>query len=410
MAFVDAVFHESDSTFTIVDRRHAPGGHWNDAYPFVMLHQPAATYGVASRPLGSTVLATTGLNAGSWPLASGGEVASHFHSLMSETLLPSGRVTYLPMTEHLGDGVCVSLLSGQRTTVEATTVVDATMLETAIPLTSRRAFDVSPDATCIPPNELPRVATGRRHFTVLGAGKTGLDTVCWLLVNGAAPEQISWVVPRDPWMLNRRIAQPGTTFMSSTANGLAAQTRAVAAAQSIYDLAQRMEAAGVWMRLDPQITPTMYHAATVGEAELEQVRRVRDVVRLGHVVEIELTRLILDGGTHPTPEGTVFVDCTASALRANVGVVRPVFQPGLISLQMLRLGQPTFSAALIGHIEATIGDDDERARLTAVSPMIDTVEDWIAGQAISMRNEAAWASNRAVRKWMAGCRLNILAS
>ena len=30
LAFVDALFHETDATFTIVDRRHAPGGHWND--------------------------------------------------------------------------------------------------------------------------------------------------------------------------------------------------------------------------------------------------------------------------------------------------------------------------------------------------------------------------------------------
>ena len=57
MAFVDAVFHESDATFAIVDRRDAPGGHWNDAYPYVSLHQPASCYGVASRPLGTGRLA-----------------------------------------------------------------------------------------------------------------------------------------------------------------------------------------------------------------------------------------------------------------------------------------------------------------------------------------------------------------
>ena len=42
MAFVDVMLRETDATFTIVDRRHAPGGHWNDAYPFLRLHQPSA--------------------------------------------------------------------------------------------------------------------------------------------------------------------------------------------------------------------------------------------------------------------------------------------------------------------------------------------------------------------------------
>ncbi|MEW1821579.1 NAD(P)-binding protein [Arthrobacter sp. NPDC080031] len=46
MAFADVLLHETDHTMVTVDRHHAPGGHWNDAYPFVRLHQPSATYGV----------------------------------------------------------------------------------------------------------------------------------------------------------------------------------------------------------------------------------------------------------------------------------------------------------------------------------------------------------------------------
>ena len=112
MAFVDEVFQASEATFAIIDRRHAPGGHWNDAYPFVELHQPAAGYGVASVPFGSDRLDTSGYNEGMQSLASGVEVASHFHGFMRDALLPSGRVRYLPMTEYLGDGECRSLLSG----------------------------------------------------------------------------------------------------------------------------------------------------------------------------------------------------------------------------------------------------------------------------------------------------------
>jgi cation diffusion facilitator CzcD-associated flavoprotein CzcO len=49
MAFVDTLVAESDADVVMVDRRHRPGGHWLDAYPFVRLHQPSANYGVTSR-------------------------------------------------------------------------------------------------------------------------------------------------------------------------------------------------------------------------------------------------------------------------------------------------------------------------------------------------------------------------
>lgn len=52
VAFCDEIIH-SDPTATcaIVDRRRALGGHWNDAYPYARLHQPACYYGVNSLKL-----------------------------------------------------------------------------------------------------------------------------------------------------------------------------------------------------------------------------------------------------------------------------------------------------------------------------------------------------------------------
>jgi cation diffusion facilitator CzcD-associated flavoprotein CzcO len=37
MAFADALIAACDADVVMVDRRHRPGGHWNDAYPFVRL-------------------------------------------------------------------------------------------------------------------------------------------------------------------------------------------------------------------------------------------------------------------------------------------------------------------------------------------------------------------------------------
>eukprot|EP01046_Picozoa_sp_COSAG06_P067626 COSAG06_NODE_17616_length_930_cov_1.367028_1_plen_75_part_01 len=42
--------HRSIS-IVIVDKHAQPGGHWNDSYPFVSLHQAARNYGVESLAL-----------------------------------------------------------------------------------------------------------------------------------------------------------------------------------------------------------------------------------------------------------------------------------------------------------------------------------------------------------------------
>ncbi len=63
-----------------------------------------------------------------------------------------------------------------------------------------------------------------------------------------------WVRPREPWMLNRAVVQPDP----AVALGLAADTMAAAAdAESLDDLFLRLEAAGVMLRIDPDVVPTM---------------------------------------------------------------------------------------------------------------------------------------------------------
>lgn len=407
LAFVDSVFHGSDSTFAIVDRRDAPGGHWNDAYPYVTLHQPASCYGVASRPLGTGRLDEAGYNRGLESLATGLEVASHFHAFMRDTLVPSGRVDYYPMSSYEGDGDVVSLLSGERQHVEATVMVDATLLETRIPLTHSPSFAVGDGVTCVAPNLLPRSAPSFERYTVLGGGKTGFDAVLWLLARDVAPARITWVIPRDPWMVNRAAFQPGLDGFRRWAGVLAAaQAEAAATAHSLDDLCGRLEAGGVWLRLDPDVRPTMQHCASITLDELEHARRVEDVVRLGRVTAIEADRLVLEQGERRVPAGTLFVDCTASALGHAIGASGPVFEPGRIGLQMIRLCQPTFSAALIGHIHLAVTDDAERQALAQPVPMPDTVAGWARAMAVSTTNERAWLRHAAVRPWVTTCRLN----
>ena len=63
MIFVDELLTHSNARIVMVDRRFRPGGHWNDAYPFVRLHQPSAFYGAGSRELGSRRIENRGPNA-----------------------------------------------------------------------------------------------------------------------------------------------------------------------------------------------------------------------------------------------------------------------------------------------------------------------------------------------------------
>jgi hypothetical protein len=191
-------------------------------------------------------------------------------------------------------------------------------LNTSIPLTHTRKFEVAADVACIPPNDLTRRAPRHSKFTVLGAGKTAIDSVLWLLANGVKPESISWVLPRDPWLVNRAHFQPGEEFFEEGIRTVATQNEIVATATSVREICERMEAAGIWLRLDASVWPTMMHGATVTMMELEQLRRVGRFIRGQRVRRIEPGRLVLDSESLECDLGELYVDCTARALAANV--------------------------------------------------------------------------------------------
>ncbi len=57
MAFADCLITTAPEVDVVmIDRRHAPGGHWNDTYPFIRLHHPSAYYGVNSLSLGTDTI------------------------------------------------------------------------------------------------------------------------------------------------------------------------------------------------------------------------------------------------------------------------------------------------------------------------------------------------------------------
>ena len=404
MAFVDTLVAETTATVAVVDRNHQPGGHWTTAYPFVRLHQPSAYYGVNSRPLGSDTIDSTGLNKGFYELAGGAEVCAYFDAVMRQQLLPTGRVSYFPMSEYLGDGR-IRTLGGDDVHVTARRVVDSTFVGITVPSMRPPPYDVAPEVDCIPPNDLPRYGA-RDHYVIVGAGKTAMDTCLWLLCHGIAPERLTWIKPRDSWLLNRANVQPGRQFARQVLTDVTAQLKSVERAESVDDLFARLADAGSLLRIDESVEPEMYRCAIVSHAELEQLRRIGNVVRMGHVKAIEPGRVVLDGGTLAVAGSALYIDCTAVGLAR--GDVTEVFDDHRIILQTVRTCQPVFSAALIAHVESAYADDDTKNSLCRPIPNPEVPLDWLRMMLTYNGNQLRWFDEPDMMAWLDTARLNIL--
>jgi hypothetical protein len=405
MAFADTLIAETGASVTLVDRYHQPGGHWLMAYPFVRLHQPSVGYGVNSRPLGSAAIDRHGWNKGLYELAGVGEICAYFDHVLHQTLLPSGRVQYYPMCEYTGNQRFRAIVSGEEFAVDVRRkVVDSTYQHVTVPAMRPPQFGIAPGMHVVPPNALADLRAPAGHYTVIGAGKTGIDTCLWLLRQGADPDRITWIMPRDAWLVDRAACQPGPLFAEAVTPGLVGQFQAILAANSIGDLFVGLENAGILLRLDNTVQPEMFRCATVSKLELAQLRRIRHVVRLGRVQRIEQDRIVLDHGSLPTEPATLLIDCTADGLERRP--VAPVFDGKLITLQTVRSCQQVFSAAFIAHVEAAYDDDAAKNDICVPVPHPNATIDWLHGTIANMRNDLRWARDAGLAAWLQQSRLN----
>ncbi len=388
MAFADVILDEDPAArLVIVDRHANPGGHWNDAYPFVRLHQPAEFYGLNSTALGH----------GGADLSSGAEIVAYFRRAM-DRFLATGRVRFLPMSEHQGDGRIVSTVDRDlvTTVTAARRVVDATFMNVTVPSVRPPRYTVDPGVTLIPPNGLVKISRPPQRYVVVGAGKTGMDSILFLLDNGVAPERIQWIVSQDAWLLDRGAMQPGLVLDS-----VVCMVRSLVDAADVDDIFLRLERAGVLFRLDTSTLPTKWRCATVDRPELSKLRRIDNVVRMGRVQRVGTNEMILDRGTVDVAEDSLFIDCSADGL-ARLDP-QPLFSPGRVTLQPIFMCQQTFSAALIAHLELLKTDDGRRNRICTAVPHPELKEDLpgqLVGTAQNMIN-----CNRAIPVWLRRSRL-----
>ncbi|OFJ53355.1 NAD(P)-binding protein [Mycolicibacterium grossiae] len=403
MAFVDTLITETDATVVLVDRNDAPGGHWLSAYPYVRLHQPSAYYGVNSRRLGTDSIDASGWNQGFFELAPGSEVVSYYDTVMRQHLLPSGRLSYFPMSDYRGDGTFVTLGGEQYRVEPRRRTVDATYLSVVVPSMRPPAYDVAEGVTCIPPNGIAR-QPAYDQYVIVGAGKTSMDTCSWLLRHGIAPEKITWIKPRESWVLDRAAVQPGPEFARRVMADFSAQSRAIKKATSVDDLYLQLEKLGCLMRIDQSVTPTMYRCAILSQIELANLRTISDVVRLGYVQRIEPGRVVLDGGTIDTHPNTLYVDCTGDGIGQKPPT--PVYSPGAITLQSVRTCQPAFSASVIAHVEAMDVDDDVRNAYCRPVPHPTVPQDWLTMTIAFNDNQLHWFTDAEMMRWLNAARLN----
>jgi hypothetical protein len=202
-------------------------------------------------------------------------------------------------------------------------------------------------------------------------------------------------------MFDRAVLQPDPAVFI----GMAADImEAASAASSPDDLFLRMEAAGVMLRIDPSVTPTMAKTPTLGRWERELLLSIGRVVRLGHVRGVEPGRIELDDGDAAIHRDAVVVHCAASGLQYPPLI--PIWGNQTITIQPVRAGFPCLAAALIGYVEATREDDAEKNRICPPSPLSNTPTDWARMQVLGGRASLAFTAEPDIKEWVNGVALN----
>jgi hypothetical protein len=390
LAFADELFEKrSKVSITIVDRRKKAGGHWNNAYPFVRLHQPAAFYGVNSLVLGN----------GTSDLSSKSEILNYYEKVIAK-FKNSGRVEFLAQHNYLGNGKVVDINNPERITtyIAKNRVVDATYMKVKVPSTHKPKYDVEQGVPLIPINDLTKHYDKWENFYVIGNGKTGMDAVLYLLEKGVPEQNIYWVCPNQAWLFSREDLQVG-----NVANVVLKQAEILKNTASVDEFFLALEGAAGIIRLHENSLPKKWRCATISPQELEKLRRIENLIEKGRVQKITKSELILNGGSVGYGDKTLFVDCSANALSREKKV--PIFSEGKITLQPILFCQQVFSAATIARMELTNLSDEKRNKLIPI-PHPEFKEDWPSALTLSIEN--LLLLHRHFPLWMFRSRLNFM--
>jgi hypothetical protein len=418
LSFADSLLEHGDGHITFVDQHPKPGGHWNVAYPFVTLHQPSATYGLNSMSLDDELIDTDGPNKGFYKLATGTQVLGYFEQAMQQRFIPSGRVSYYPMSKYQeganGEHTIVSSISGKKTRVNVRRkLVDGSVWTASVPATHKRKFEIADGVRLTTPGRLPDAwlidaelsdAKVPEHYVIMGGGKTAMDVVVWLMNMGVEASSISWVRPRETWLINRASTQPSAKFAVNSIGWQLEQMRIGATATSGDEIFLHLEKHGHMFRLDQSSLPSKFHYPTISQGEVDLLRQIEHVIKIGRVSLIEPGVLHGVDGDAEVPVDSLFIDCTATAAKRID--VSPIWEDNRITPAILQVPLVSLSAAIAGFIEATFDTNEEKNALAVPIQMTDTPADYPQAMLGNVINRMLWSKNPEITNFLNTARLD----
>lgn len=236
-----------------------------------------------------------------------------------------------------------------------------------------------------------------------------MDTVVWLLEAGVSPEKIDWVRPRDGWMFNRRFLQPAQHRIEDLAKFQVGLTECAKESANGDDFFERAEERELMLRIDPEVAPKMFHFAVISEAEVDLLRKVKRVHRDKRVTALEPTAMQFGDERVAMPARTLFIDCTATAIRfEDREDKRPFFDGDTITVQIVQAPLVPYSAALAAFVEANFDTDEEKNALMPLCPQTDSTTTYPFALMANLMSTAILAANEKVTAWNAKSRLHPL--
>ena len=442
MAFSDTLLQNGPNNnlrVVVVDKHEAPGGQWHDSYDFVQLHQPSSGYGVESKKLEKTEGEGVEDSQQQQHRATRSELLQYYADVRRElevkhdfefiggSTLDLGQL----YNDNMNDGKdnnnnCYTITNDTTGVARNIRVrkrlVDARNLEPDLPVSTPPRFVFPADTvSVVPVNDIVmgnhtksnnKANNDKKHFVVIGGGKTGMDAVSHLLTEkNVVPENLLWVVPNDAWITAREnigncidllytsaklhdADADADVDIDATSNSdsdekketdAATTTAAASAAASSSEIGpdffQRgfleWEQQGHVYRLDPSVIPTKFKDATLSFEELAILQKaVPRMVRNGRISEITHDGSLVFQNKNgrstmglPFPvEDTLFLHCSAGAFHCSKSHAcpPPIFQPHKIIVQDV-YGTPGFCfvGSMLGKLESMENlSDDERNAMT----------------------------------------------
>lgn len=363
----------------VIDKGPTWGGHWNEQYDFVRLHQPYQAFtagdlkwrlpGRARSYLATRREIVDHLRSVPSQCASHLEIEPLFRHEYREHRVRAGQVE-IEAVPLAGDGIPVR--------VRAKRLLKGTGLNHGIlppfRVSSARVRSVG---VADPVLQTREFIDSDSPVYVIGSGKTAMDCVLWLASHGRRPRRkVTIIIGSGMWFMTRdemfptgfgRYTKggPTTDFLRRVADRFDGQNEA--------DVVQYLERKNLLMNVFG--TAANFRFGILSRAEREGVlARVDEIIR-GHLVDVDGKRMIVrEGGTERAfdiADGAWLINCTAHIRELPH---EPLLQDdGLVCSTQAPLSLPGPSAYFVTHLwfrDALAPLGDKIFRIREVEPKL----------------------------------------